>query len=77
MAVVLGAGGSARAVMAALIELRVPEIRLVNRTIERAAALACALGGLGTRISVHNWETRRQSRQWRPSDIGDFVQIMD
>ncbi len=57
-AVVLGAGGSARAVTAALTELRVPEIRLVNRTIQRAEALARGLGGLGTRISVHKWETR-------------------
>ncbi len=57
-AVVLGAGGSARAVTAALTELRVPEIRLVNRTIERAEALARGLGGPGTRISVHKWETR-------------------
>jgi len=61
-AVVLGAGGSARAVTAALTELRVPEIRLVNRTVERAEALARDLGGpgggLGTRISAHSWEAR-------------------
>ena len=57
-AVVLGAGGSARAVTAALIELRVPEIRLVNRTVERAEALARDLDGSGSgsgvRISVHS-----------------------
>jgi len=57
-AVVLGAGGSARAVVAALTEMRVPEIRLVNRTVERAEALARDLGGLGTRISVHGWDAR-------------------
>jgi len=44
-AVVLGAGGAARAVVAALIDEGAPEIRLVNRTPERAAALAKALGG--------------------------------
>ncbi len=44
-AVVLGAGGSARAVVQALIEAGAPEIRLVNRTPERAERLAAALDG--------------------------------
>ena len=39
-AAVLGAGGAARAVVAALIEVGVPEIRLANRTRARAEALA-------------------------------------
>jgi shikimate dehydrogenase len=38
-AVVFGAGGAARAVVAALIEVGVPEIRIANRT--RARAEAC------------------------------------
>lgn len=44
-AVILGAGGAARAIAAALIAAGVPEIRLVNRTPARAAALAKALKG--------------------------------
>jgi shikimate dehydrogenase len=44
-AVLLGAGGAARAIAVALIEAGVPEVRLVNRTAERAAGLAKALGG--------------------------------
>jgi shikimate dehydrogenase len=44
-AVVIGAGGGARAVAAALIEDGAPEIRLVNRSPERAASLAASLGG--------------------------------
>jgi shikimate dehydrogenase len=44
-AVVLGAGGGARAVVRALVEAGVPEIRLANRTQERAERLAAALGG--------------------------------
>jgi shikimate dehydrogenase len=44
-AVVLGAGGSARAVVQALIEAGAPEVRLVNRTPERAERLAAELGG--------------------------------
>ena len=42
--VVLGAGGAARAVVAALIDAGVPEVRIVNRTRDRAAALAELLG---------------------------------
>lgn len=57
-AVVLGAGGSARAVVAALTELHVPGIRLVNRTLARAEALARDLGGFGVPISAHSWDTR-------------------
>ncbi len=44
-AVVLGAGGAARAVVAALADDGIAEIRLVNRTPARAEALARALGG--------------------------------
>ena len=57
-AVVLGAGGSARAVVAALIEARVPEIRLINRTLGRAESLAIDLAVPHTRISVHQWDAR-------------------
>ena len=42
-AAVIGAGGAARAVIAALQDLGLPEIRLVNRTEARAEALAAAL----------------------------------
>ena len=43
-AVVVGAGGAARAVCFALQNAGVPEIRIVNRTGARAQALAAALG---------------------------------
>ncbi|MBI3514260.1 MAG: shikimate dehydrogenase, partial [Proteobacteria bacterium] len=43
-AVVLGAGGSARAVAVALLDAGVPELRVLNRTLERAEALARELG---------------------------------
>ena len=45
-AVVLGAGGAARAIAVALLDAGAPEVRLVNRTPERARALADELGGL-------------------------------
>jgi shikimate dehydrogenase len=44
-AVVLGAGGAARAVVAALVDAGAPEIRVVNRGVERAEKLIEALGG--------------------------------
>lgn len=52
-AVVLGAGGAARAVCCALQEAGVPEIRLVNRTLARAEALAAALG---TPVTPMPWD---------------------
>jgi shikimate dehydrogenase len=54
-AVILGAGGAARAVLAALIDAGVPELRLTNRTAARAEALASTSGGP---VRVHPWEDR-------------------
>jgi len=62
-AVVLGAGGAARAIVAALTEARVEEIRLVNRTQARAEHLASDLAAPGTRITIHPWETRTPAQQ--------------
>ena len=54
-AVVLGAGGAAHAVVAALQDTGVALIRLGNRTKERARALAARLDG---EIEVVAWEAR-------------------
>jgi shikimate dehydrogenase len=54
-AVVFGAGGSARAVVAALGDAGAREIRIVNRTQSRAELVASDLATPGTRISVHAW----------------------
>lgn len=51
-AVVFGAGGAARAVVASLIEVGVPEIRLANRTRARADALR---SDFGAKVVVHEW----------------------
>lgn len=51
-AAVLGAGGAARAILAALIEAGAPEIRIANRTRTRAEALRAEFGG---RITVYDW----------------------
>ena len=51
-AAVFGAGGAARAVIAALIEVGVPEIRLANRTRARADALR---SDFGAKVHVYEW----------------------
>ena len=58
-AVVLGAGGAARAVVAALLDAGAPEVRLLNRTLERARELAVDLAGSGTgTLTVADWDSR-------------------
>jgi shikimate dehydrogenase len=54
-AVLLGAGGAARAIAVALLGAGVPELRLANRTARRTAELAEALG---PRIEPIDWEQR-------------------
>ncbi|MCB2116578.1 MAG: shikimate dehydrogenase [Rhodobacteraceae bacterium] len=51
-AAVLGAGGAARAVLASLIEVGVPEIRIANRTRTRAEALRQEFGA---KVVVYDW----------------------
>lgn len=51
-AAVIGAGGAARAVIASLIEVGVPEIRLANRTRARADALKSEFGA---KVRVYDW----------------------
>jgi shikimate dehydrogenase len=55
-AVILGAGGSARAVVAALTDAGVFEIRMINRTLSRAEGVARDLSTAATRITVHSWD---------------------
>ena len=54
-AVVLGAGGAARAVLHGLSESAVPEVRLTNRTGEKAAELADEFGNA---VHTVDWEDR-------------------
>ncbi len=54
-AVVLGAGGAARAVVAALVDAGVPAVRIVNRSLERAESVAADIGGP---IHVIPWADR-------------------
>jgi shikimate dehydrogenase len=56
-AVMIGAGGAARAIAAALIDGGAPELRLVNRTLSKAAAIARDIGGP---IEAFPWQDRSQ-----------------
>ncbi len=57
---VLGAGGAARAVVTSLAEAGATEIRLLNRTIGKAMALADACGAV---VKVSPWEDRADALQ--------------
>jgi shikimate dehydrogenase len=62
-AVLLGAGGAARAIAVALIDAETPELRLVNRTPARAEALAAQLADAararGAALTVLPWQDHR------------------
>jgi shikimate dehydrogenase len=54
-ALVLGAGGAARAILHSLLEAGAPTVRLANRTRETAARLAQRFG---SRVQVIDWASR-------------------
>jgi shikimate dehydrogenase len=54
-AVVLGAGGAARAVVSGLLERGVPRIHVVNRSLERATAMGRRFG---ERVVPSRWDDR-------------------
>ena len=54
-AVLLGAGGAARAVTVALLDAGAPEVRLLNRTPDRARQLARELDGP---VHIFSWAER-------------------
>ncbi len=57
-ALILGAGGAARAIVVGLLEEGAPEVRIANRTPERAQALANAFG---PRVKVISWSERNDA----------------
>lgn len=54
-AVVIGAGGAARAIVYGLLEAGAPVVRITNRTLPRAQSLA---EEFGPRVEPHPWEAR-------------------
>ncbi len=59
-ATVLGAGGAARAIVAALSDAGAPEIRLINRTVEKAKALLTELDVTGNAMP---WPTTEKQKE--------------
>lgn len=57
-ALVLGAGGAARAIVVGLLDEGVPEVRIANRTAEKAQALKDAFGD---RVTVVPWAQRNEA----------------
>lgn len=59
-AFVVGAGGAARAIIVALLDAGAPEVRLTNRTGERAEQLKAELAavGLAERLKLVDWVSR-------------------
>jgi shikimate dehydrogenase len=56
--IVLGAGGAARAILYGLIEGGVGEILLLNRSRDRAEALAKVFG---RKVELHDWNMRKEA----------------
>jgi shikimate dehydrogenase len=56
-AAILGAGGAARAVLAALLDAGVPSIRIANRTRARGELLAAEFGGAITVLDWGDWRS--------------------
>lgn len=55
---ILGAGGASRAIVYGFLEAGVPEVRIFNRSVERAEALAQTFG---PRVKVLPWDQRSRA----------------
>jgi shikimate dehydrogenase len=67
---ILGAGGAARAVVVALLEQGARDIRVTNRTPERAEQMAAEIGGP---VTVLAWERRNEAM----ADVALLVNATD
>jgi shikimate dehydrogenase len=56
--VVLGAGGAARAIVVSLMDAGAEEIRILNRTRDKAEALAQEFG---SRVTAYEWQERHEA----------------
>jgi shikimate dehydrogenase len=83
-AVLLGAGGAARAIAAALLDAGAPSVTLVNRTAAKAEALARDLGGPihvadrppleGAALLVNTTSLGMQGQPWLEVDLAPLPQ---
>jgi shikimate dehydrogenase len=63
---ILGAGGAARAIVYGFLEADVPEVRIFNRTQERAQSIA---DHFGSRVRALDWDRRSEASR----DVGVLV----
>jgi shikimate dehydrogenase len=63
---VLGAGGAARCVIHAMLECGAPQVRIFNRTRDRADVVA---GHFGARVKAYDWRDRTD----RSRDVGLLI----
>lgn len=66
-ALILGAGGASRAVIVALVDAGLPELRLTNRSPDRAEGVAAEIGD--PRLITLPWEAREEAA----ADVGLIV----
>jgi shikimate dehydrogenase len=59
--VILGAGGAARAALVGLADIGVREIRIVNRTVARAEALAEIVSDQNVTVEAISWRARTEA----------------
>lgn len=74
--VVIGAGGGARAVCYALMQEGAKEIRLVNRSFERAQGLADEFGVAGVSLKALPWEQRHDALEGAATAVNTTSQGM-
>src|SRR4030042_393876 len=68
-AVILGAGGAARAVGFALVDAGVTSLSIINRTTERGDALASALKASGNEVVASAWKDGRTLQALMECDL--------
>ncbi len=68
-AIILGAGGAARAVGYALVEAGVASLTIINRTTERGEALASSLKSSGSEVRAATWRDGRTLQALAECDL--------
>jgi shikimate dehydrogenase len=68
-AVILGGGGTARAVGYALVDAGVASLAIINRTTERGEALASSLGSYSGEVFASTWKDGRTLRALAECDL--------
>lgn len=68
-AVILGAGGAARAICISMLKNGIKDIIIVNRNQAKASALANHLQALGGKVNVYSWEKANEKNALKEHDL--------